>query len=340
MKTTNKTLATLLAIIMLIGMSRLPASAATTATILTFARTSDIELPVGYYITRVAAAKPEALTVTYTSGAPDVALVDGRGKVVGVKPGKTVITAAAGGLITSYNVTVVPAPDAIVGTKVFDGYNVTILDKATPAVDLRGRTDDRTVMCFVSADDREIGVISYSDHWAIIEKYKTVVELPAGGTLTNPPDGYTNWNVWFADEFNKLRGIGAGSREAAIEAHTATTIEEYRQEIVRLVNIEREKAGLPSLAVDDKAMEYAQVRAQEIVVSFSHTRPNGLEKPYDEIGAMTENIAGGGTPEAVMNAWIESPGHRGNILNDDAFAIGVGCHWTGTSYSWVQIFLW
>jgi hypothetical protein len=195
-------------------------------------------------------------------------------------------------------------------------------------------------MCFVAADGREVGVISYSDHWAIVDRHKIMVQLPAGGTLASPPDGYDNWNLWFADEFNEHRGLGVESREDAIVAETADTIQEFRQEIIRLVNVERENAGLPALAVDERVMEYAQVRAQEISESYSHTRPNGLEKPYDEIGPMGENIGGGITPDVVMKAWMKSPGHRANILGDGATAIGVGCYRMGKGYYWVQEFLW
>ena len=239
----------------------------------------------------------------------------------------------------SDNVTPAAATSAA-STKIFEGYSVTILDKATPAVNMRGRTDDRNVMCFVSAADQEVGVISYSDYNAIMEKNKKVIRYADGSSLNAPPDGYSRWHDWFADEFNKLRGLVAGSREEAVASNTAETVEEYRQEIIRLVNVEREKAGLPTLYADEKAMEYAQVRAQELTISYSHTRPNGLENPYDEIGAMNENIAGGGTPDAVMKAWMDSSGHRANILNKEAFAIGVGCHWTGASFYWVQEFLW
>jgi hypothetical protein len=221
----------------------------------------------------------------------------------------------------------------------FEGYNVTVLDKAAPAVNMRGRVNDRNTMCFVSADGREIGSVSYRDYSAIIANNKTVVQVAGGGTLAVPPDGWDNWHEWFADEFNKLRGLTASRVEAA-QSRKTQTIEEYRQEIIRLVNAEREKAGLPALYADEKAMEYAQIRAQEITVSYSHTRPNGLQKPYDEIGALNENIAGGGIPDAVMKAWMNSPGHRGNILNKEAFAIGVGCYWTGASYFWTQEFLW
>ncbi len=50
---------------------------------------------------------------------------------------------------------------------IFDGYTVTILDKATPAVTVYGRTTDRNVMCFMSASGQEVGAISYSDYNAI-----------------------------------------------------------------------------------------------------------------------------------------------------------------------------
>ncbi len=249
-------------------------------------------------------------------------------------------TSSANGLNASYNVAVV-ATDGTTSTKVFEGVSVTVLDKTTPAVNVRGRTNDRTVMCFVSAADQEVGVVSHKDYNTIIQKNQKVVNLPGGGTYGAPPIDGQSWETWFADEFNKYRGLVAGSREEAVKANTAETIQDYRQEVIKLVNAEREKAGLSALFVDEKAMDYAQVRAQELVTSYSHTRPDGLKKPYDEIGAMNENIARGqGTPMEVVEDWMNSPGHRANILNKDAFAIGVGCYWTGSEFRWVQEFLW
>ena len=242
-------------------------------------------------------------------------------------------------MLTGLTMTASAAVKATVGN-VFDGYNVTVLKKTTPAVTIRGRTNDRDVMCFVSAADKEVGAISHSDYLAIVKKHQKFVKLPGGGTYGAPPVDGKSWEAWFADEFNKYRGLDDKSREKATAEHTAKTIEKYRQEVIRLVNVEREKAGLTALYADEKAMEYAQVRAQEITVSFSHTRPNGLEKPYDEIGAMNENIAGSMTPAGVMDAWMNSSGHRANILNKEAFAIGVGCYWTGADFYWVQEFLW
>lgn len=121
----------------------------------------------------------------------------------------------------------------------------------------------------------------------------------------------------------------------------------FVQQVVRLVNEERAKAGLPALTVDAGASNAAQVRAKEIAVSFSHTRPNGssFSTALTEAGAgfrgAGENIAyGQTTPEKVMEGWMNSSGHRANILNGNYTAIGVG-HYknsSGVDY-WTQLFI-
>ena len=225
--------------------------------------------------------------------------------------------------------------------KMFEGYRITVLDKTTPAVTMRGKTNDRTVMCFVSADGQEVGTISYNDYNTIIKNNRKVISLPGGGTYGVPPVEGKSWESWFADEFNSYRELNSESRKETVTVSTAETIAAYQQEIIRLVNLERGKVGLPALSIDEKAMAYAQTRAQELVTSYSHTRPGGRKKPYDELGAINENIARGQwSPAEVVADWMNSPGHRANILNEDAFAIGVGCYYTGTSYYWTQEFLW
>ena len=96
----------------------------------------------------------------------------------------------------------------------------------------------------------------------------------------------------------------------------------YEAEVVRLVNAERAKYGLAALTQDDGAQNVARVRAKEIVQSFSHTRPDGrtcftaasdLGVTYRSAG---ENIAYGyATPAQVVNGWMNSEGHRKNILS-------------------------
>ena len=216
--------------------------------------------------------------------------------------------------------------------KVFEGYNVTVLDRTSPAVDMRGRTNDRNVMVFVAADGREVGVVSRGDYLTIIQRNQKVVQLAGGGTLAVPPDGRNNWHEWFADEFNKHRGLNAGSRTEAVASSNADAIEEYRQELIRLVNLEREKAGLPAYIVHEKCMEYSQIRARELPTLFSHTRPDGTNAGYEIISAKSY------APEGIVKSWMESPGHRAAILNANRVYVGAGVFITANNTMFFQMY--
>ena len=119
------------------------------------------------------------------------------------------------------------------------------------------------------------------------------------------------------------------------------------QRIVDLVNEERAKEGLAPLTLHSSATAAAAVRAKEIKTSFSHTRPDGrnFNTALNEQGVSYrgagENIAyGQRTPEEVMTGWMNSSGHRANIMNGSYTSIGVG-HYVdanGVSY-WTQLFL-
>ena len=119
-------------------------------------------------------------------------------------------------------------------------------------------------------------------------------------------------------------------------------------EVVRLVNELRAEEGLAPLAVDDSAARAAQVRAEELTGSYDHTRPDGRScfTALDEAGASYwtagENIAAGySTAGDVVAAWMDSPGHRANILSGSFTKIGVGYFHTDDGYRdyWVQMFL-
>ena len=119
----------------------------------------------------------------------------------------------------------------------------------------------------------------------------------------------------------------------------------YVQQIVNLVNEERAKEGLAPLTLDTKVSAAAQVRAQEIVTSFSHTRPDGasfataLKEQNISYRRAGENIAWGQkSPEAVMNAWMNSSGHRANIMNENFTTIGVGYYQVNGVNYWCQLF--
>ena len=120
----------------------------------------------------------------------------------------------------------------------------------------------------------------------------------------------------------------------------------YEDEVIRLVNAERAKYGLSALKKDDGAVSAAHIRAKEIVQSFSHTRPNGTScfTAAKEIGVSYktagENIAYGyATPQQVVNGWMNSEGHRKNILSSSFSKIGVGCYSKGNVLYWSQFFI-
>lgn len=127
---------------------------------------------------------------------------------------------------------------------------------------------------------------------------------------------------------------------------TAITTEENKlcvglaKEIYEETNKERISAGLPELVWSDELAEAADIRAEEIIGTFSHIRPDGT-KCYalgDRIHG--ENIARG--PHAsgaeFVQHWMDSPGHRENILRKEFTMMGVGTRYTEMGDTGVQIF--
>lgn len=110
-------------------------------------------------------------------------------------------------------------------------------------------------------------------------------------------------------------------------------------QVVEKVNAERAKYGLSALQTDVNLTAAACVRAQEIAVKFSHTRPDGSSCFTVSKKASGENIAQGFTSAAaVMDGWMNSEGHRANILNSSFKTIGVCCAKVNGRYQWVQLF--
>lgn len=120
----------------------------------------------------------------------------------------------------------------------------------------------------------------------------------------------------------------------------------YAEQVVALVNLERAKEGLSPLTIDQNVQEAAQVRAVECEQHFSHTRPDGssfstaLQEQGIAYRRAGENIAWGQrSPEEVVNAWMNSEGHRANIMNKSFTKIGIGYYQNanGVKY-WSQLF--
>lgn len=119
-------------------------------------------------------------------------------------------------------------------------------------------------------------------------------------------------------------------------------------QVLSLTNAERAKQGLAPLSTFSTLTSAAQVRSGEISTQAdpSHTRPNGTScftalsgVPYYSAG---ENIAAGyPLPQSVVTGWMNSPGHRANILTEDFRHLGVGYtkRSGGYGYYWVQLFI-
>lgn len=121
----------------------------------------------------------------------------------------------------------------------------------------------------------------------------------------------------------------------------------FEEEVLRLVNVERTSRGLKALTMPEDLRTVARVRAKETATLFEHTRPDGRScfTALDDAGidywTCGENIAMGyATPQSVVNGWMNSDGHRRNILNPSFEELGVGCYKNSSGrYCWAQMFL-
>lgn len=129
----------------------------------------------------------------------------------------------------------------------------------------------------------------------------------------------------------------------------AVPLEEWKRDVLTLVNRERANNGLGQLTWGTTCEAAAMVRAREIISVYAHTRPDGSKWstacPIPATGGSSgENLAAGNTtvsPETVVTTWMNSPSHRENILNPTFTKLSVGFVFDpGTQYKtyWSQIF--
>ncbi|OXS62190.1 putative YkwD family protein [Bacillus sp. V-88] len=123
-------------------------------------------------------------------------------------------------------------------------------------------------------------------------------------------------------------------------------LSQFEQKVVELTNQERAKQGLPALKVDAELSKVAREKSRDMQANnyFSHTSPT-YGSPFDmmkqfgiEYSSAGENIAmGQQTPEEVVQAWMNSEGHRKNIMSSNYTHIGVGYVENGNY--WTQQFI-
>ena len=141
-------------------------------------------------------------------------------------------------------------------------------------------------------------------------------------------------------------GTYDGSRRDKIEVTVvAVPINEWKDEVLKLVNNERSKAGLSSLSWGSSTASASETRAKELVSNYSHTRPNGsdwktvLDIPQGNYAG--ENIAAGAgvpSPSTVVSAWMNSQSHKANILSTNFKYMSVGIVFESGKLYWAQLF--
>nr|WP_246132310.1 CAP domain-containing protein [Paenibacillus hemerocallicola] len=156
--------------------------------------------------------------------------------------------------------------------------------------------------------------------------------------MQQAPQGGTNWMDWFNGAPANNAPNQAGNPQSPADSS------QFAQQVLQLVNQERTKAGLQSLSMNDSLSNMAMTKAQDMYNNnyFDHQSPT-YGSPFDMMSAFGityntagENIAKGQTsPMEVMNQWMNSPGHRANILNSSFTQIGIAYY----NSEWVQEFI-
>ena len=164
---------------------------------------------------------------------------------------------------------------------------------------------------------------------------------------TSKPDNNTGSNNGSTSKPDN--NTGSDSNNSGSTNQGSTSFAAYQQEVVNLVNKERAKYGLSALKSNSSLANVATIKSQDMVNKnyFNHTSPT-YGSPFDMMkqfgisyNTAGENIAmGQKTPSEVVTAWMNSEGHRKNILSSNFTQIGVGVakNASGQLY-WTQMFI-
>ena len=167
-------------------------------------------------------------------------------------------------------------------------------------------------------------------NYNVVKTVKKGTELRALGRINGWYLVQTSDNV-----FGMVSGWHISPKVATTNQENAVTSSDLtkdEQTILDLVNKARREAGLTELKVDTQMMNVARLKSQDMEDNnyFSHTSPT-YGSPCDMLTSFGvsyktagENIAGHSTAENAFNAWMNSPGHKANILNSNYNYTGIG----------------
>ena len=254
------------------------------------------------------------------------------GRVTAVSEGKAYVSASVGKATLKCKV------------NVYDSYITPVddisLDKGkskTINVGFYGTTSVGAIILDASIAKIEISIVDTN-------KLKVIVK--------GVSDGTTQISIYnrYDKSVNRVINVSVGTGENKIKdwqdtpTAESTVSDNYAEEMLEIINAERAKTGASPLSLDSELCGAAEIRAKEISVKFSHTRPDGsdcftvinnLSYNYYTAG---ENIAWGQqSVEEAMDSWMNSSGHRANILSSSFTKVGIG--YDRDTNCWVQLFV-
>ena len=212
------------------------------------------------------------------------------------------------------------------------------------------------VFGFSSASSAQCTVQSGDSIWHIAERYKIPFNkmLELNRHLHNPHLIFPKDKIEMPTDGNHGTGTTTDQNSADDNiSHGDNKVEQSApsseaEAVLNLVNAERSKAGLKPLKMSEELRSIANLKARDMADKgyFDHNSPT-YGSPFQMLqdfgvhySAAGENIAAGQqTPEEVMNSWMNSSGHRANILNKNFDTLGVGVYHGGKyGVYWTQLF--
>lgn len=254
-------------------------------------------------------------------------------------------------ITTTLNTTIITTTQSYVPTT-----TETTTTRATTFRTSTSRTTAPTTGGSLYSDSGSISFVNYDLTVYVDQSASNSVRIPIGGqkrvnfTSMDPSVvTVTSLNDTTAYITGVSSGIGwiqAQSLSGDV-CYCRVNVIDFSDEVLRLTNVQRRFYGFSDLEAGTDLMDYiADVRLKESMSYFSHTRPNGQHFEYAAIEAgldyyrVGENLACGQlTPQAVINAWMNSPTHRDNILDPgfQRLSVAYGIGPDGATY-WVQFF--
>ena len=184
-------------------------------------------------------------------------------------------------------------------------------------------------------------------HFTFPAQWKAVAPTQQKVQTQQPVKQPTNSNVTAQKPTQTNTNTTPTNKPATTQPTQSTSsVSAYEKKVVELTNAERAKQGLAPLTLDTELSKVARTKSQDMKNKnyFDHTSPT-YGSPFDMMKSFGisyksagENIAmGQKTPEQVVQAWMDSPGHRANIMNSSFTHIGVG--YVASGNYWTQQFI-